>query len=1128
MTCFDVPVLPRLVLHFHLILFFALAFAPRLAAQQVIFSDGFENGLNGWTVADLNPDPPVSYWGVVDAAFGGEGVHGGANKAYCAAVGYLGTPLSPNYRSNMTAVLSRTINLTGYTNATLSFWHLIRSIEGLDYDFVQVLIDNTPIWTTNLQVTSWTPVTLSLESFIGGPHTLKFVFVADYSAEYEGWYLDDILITDAYTPPPPPANDNFAAAKVLLGANGTVSGANGSATGQSGEPNSGFNATNSVWFRWQAVTNGTVTFRTGGSTFDTILCIYTGSALNALTPVACDDNSDTNGGSRLTFEATQATIYRISVRGVNNARGVVELHWDQPAGIGVDLLPDIGLWVSETYQYMHGWYLDRTELPGRTLLRASTATVNTGNGALELLGSPTTPGVTQRIYRSDGGYRDRNVDGGTFEFHTNHQHLHFTDWLNFSIREVLASNGVGQVVAAGEKTSFAIIDLVQVEPPVPGTPPDAYYYGEVVQNVIIQGISVGWADVYHASLPDQWIDVTGVPPGRYWLEASVDPDNRVLESNESNNVVRILVDLSSLGITPPPNDNFANATVLTGTSTGALGSNANATKESFEPAHGSGAPPNAGGASVWYRWQAPTSGSVTISTEGSGFDTLLAVYTGSAVAGLTSVARNDDVVLNVIKHSRVTFNAFAGTVYRIAVDGFRENNGQVSQGGIELNINPALNNDLIQAITLVGMSGSVNGSTRGATRQASEPQHAGVNGTNSIWYTWTAPTNGPFAFDTTGSSFDTLLAVYTGSAYPLTLVAENNNISASNTASRVTFDAISNTTYRIAVDGFPGLVGSGIVKLSWNGPMPPTITSQPGSSNVDAGSSVQFTVGVGGTAPFHYQWRKNGVNLVDDERISGSTTPTLTIGKVYVTDQGGYSVIVTNAWGGATSAPANLIVRDNPRVVYVNHHTAALGSVANVPVHMQATGNVGTVQFSLVFDPALLNSPQVTLGTHTSGATLTVDSSQVNSGKLGVSLALPSGQSLPAGSTLEIARVGFTTAGTASNGAVSVVGFGNQPVGRSVVSTNGISLATLFVAGSVTLENWTATASGEILDDGSFQLSLVGPPSHTYVIEATTNLTTQTWVPVSTNQTSAGGLLQFLDADATNHSHRFFRARMVQ
>ena len=1093
---------------------------PKLAAQTVIFSDGFENGLNGWQAADINLDPPSSYWGVVESAFGGTvvGTHSGTNKAYCAAVGYTGSTLSPNYRSNMTAILSRTINLTGYTNATLSFWHQIPAIEGDDYDYVQVLIDDAIVWTTNRAFTSWTRVTLSLDSFLGAPRNLQFVFVSDESVQYEGWYLDDILVTDAFTPAPPPANDNFGAAPLLAGASGATTGANGSATFQTGEPTDGFSATNSIWYKWQAVTNGTVTFRTDGSSFDTLLCIYSGSSVSALTPVGCDDNGGTNGASLLNFEAVKDVIYRISVRGMNNARGRVQLHWNQPAGVGVELLPDVGLWVSEAERFMHGWYLDHDELPGRTLLRASTATINTGAGPLELIGSATTPGVVQRIYRSDGGHRDRNVDGGTFTFHTNHQHLHFDDWLNFNIREVLPSNGVGRVVAAGEKISFAIIDLTPYDLSLPGAPSE----GNEMYGGLVQGMSVGWADIYHASLPDQWIDITDVPPGRYWLEASVDPENRVLESNESNNVVRILIELSG---GTPPNDNFANAIVLSGPSVGALGSNANATREPGEPTHPIG---SQGGASIWYRWTAPSNMTVTISTEGSSFNTALAVYTGNAVAGLATVIKNDDVVPEQILYSRVTFNANAGTIYRIAVDGSRASNGEIAQGGVALSLNPAWNNNLDHAITLAGMAGTIGGSSLGATRQAGEAQHAGVNGTNSIWYTWTAPTNGSFTFETVGSSFDTLLAVYTGAGYPLTLVAENNNLSESNSASRVTFDAISNTTYRIAVDGFPGILQSGVVKLSWNGPLPPAIVFQPVGTNRVEGANWQFTVGVSGTAPFHYQWRREGVNLVDDERISGTTSPTLTIGKIYQTDQGVYSVVITNAWGSVTSAPASLIVDDNRKVIYVNHHTAPLGGGITVPVWMAAEANEGLFQFSLVFDPALLVNPQVVAGTHTASATLTTDSTQVSSGRLGVTLALPPGQTLPISSTLEIARVAFDVATGASNGAVSVVGFGNQPIAKSVLSTNGMPLIALFVAGSVTVEDWTATASGQILANGSFELSLIGPPGHTYVIEATTNLTTQFWMPVSTNETTVGGVLQFLDTDATNYSHRFFRARMVQ
>jgi hypothetical protein len=73
------------------------------------------------------------------------------------------------------------------------------------------------------------------------------------------------------------------------------------------------------------------------------------------------------------------------------------------------------------------------------------------------------------------------------------------------------------------------------------------------------------------------------------------------------------------------------------------------------------------------------SGVVTISTAGSNFDTILAAYTGSSVAGLTLVANNDDVSPNVT--SQISFFAAAGTVYQIAVDGYG-----LAAGGIRLSL----------------------------------------------------------------------------------------------------------------------------------------------------------------------------------------------------------------------------------------------------------------------------------------------------------------------------------------------------------------------------------------------------------------------------------------------------------
>ena len=67
--------------------------------------------------------------------------------------------------------------------------------------------------------------------------------------------------------------------------------------------------------------------------------------------------------------------------------------------------------------------------------------------------------------------------------------------------------------------------------------------------------------------------------------------------------------------------------MLTGTSATATGTNVGATKQAGEPNHAG----NAGGASVWYKWTAPVTGTATVSTAGSNFDTLLGVYKGTSV-----------------------------------------------------------------------------------------------------------------------------------------------------------------------------------------------------------------------------------------------------------------------------------------------------------------------------------------------------------------------------------------------------------------------------------------------------------------------------------------------------------------
>jgi subtilisin family serine protease len=115
--------------------------------------------------------------------------------------------------------------------------------------------------------------------------------------------------------------------------------------------------------------------------------------------------------------------------------------------------------------------------------------------------------------------------------------------------------------------------------------------------------------------------------------------------------------------TKPVNDAFASRATYAAGACQAGASNADATAETGEPVHAG----VAGGKSVWWTWTAPNTNKVTISTERSGLDTLLGVYTGSAVGSLTSVASNDND--GSLTTSRVSFTPVAGTVYQIAVDG---------------------------------------------------------------------------------------------------------------------------------------------------------------------------------------------------------------------------------------------------------------------------------------------------------------------------------------------------------------------------------------------------------------------------------------------------------------------------
>lgn len=148
-------------------------------------------------------------------------------------------------------------------------------------------------------------------------------------------------------------------------------------------------------------------------------------------------------------------------------------------------------------------------LPGfRRLIRFDTAIANLGTADL-VLGDP-------------------DPDDPLWEYDSCHQHYHY---LNFASYQLVRADAT--VVALGHKQSFCLRDDERV---VTGAPSSGY-------DCTDQGLSVGWSDVYAASLDCQFIDVTEVPPGDYWIRVEVNPSGAVAESRLDNDVVFLPVSL---------------------------------------------------------------------------------------------------------------------------------------------------------------------------------------------------------------------------------------------------------------------------------------------------------------------------------------------------------------------------------------------------------------------------------------------------------------------------------------------------------------------------------------------------------------------------------------------------------
>lgn len=225
-------------------------------------------------------------------------------------------------------------------------------------------------------------------------------------------------------------------------------------------------------------------------------------------------------------------------------------------------------------------------------------------------------------------------------------------------------------------------------------------------------------------------------------------------------------------------------------------------------------------------WSSSNYGSGAVDLAAPGVDVLSTYYTASdAYRTLSGTSMSAPHVTGAVALLRAKFpsDTYRQTINRLLrgtkkVDNL---NGKVQTGGrldlakaLTSTTNRPFNDDFAERAVVSGANVRIRASSTGGTAEAGEPAHAGLGNSNSVWWTWTATDATEVSFDTTGSSYDTLLAVYTGNALgALQQAGANDNAGTNFTTSRVVLSVQANTAYHIAVAGKGSANGLTVLRI---------------------------------------------------------------------------------------------------------------------------------------------------------------------------------------------------------------------------------------------------------------------------------------------------------------------------
>ena len=221
---------------------------------------------------------------------------------------------------------------------------------------------------------------------------------------------------------------------------------------------------------------------------------------------------------------------------------------DDPGGL---LLPDL---VSCPSEYSIAEVVSAPDGAELYALRFAGYVTNLGAGPLDLKGNPqladdadpTSHYVWQRAMTGDGGWVNLfNKPPIIFQQADGHNHFHVMGIVEYSLWD--ASGTVE--VSSGSKVGFCLVDMSKRSDLHPDPGPQRYDWthpsisfcqqNEPGATTLRMGISKGWQDVYAWNTALQWVDVSDVRPGYYRLGQRADPENVIVESDETNNGLKL-------------------------------------------------------------------------------------------------------------------------------------------------------------------------------------------------------------------------------------------------------------------------------------------------------------------------------------------------------------------------------------------------------------------------------------------------------------------------------------------------------------------------------------------------------------------------------------------------------------